>query len=308
MAAESPSRSTEQAKCDKLLRFGILAFVICSDKVTSPDCSTLVIEAGRAEKHYWRDLWRYRELLGFLAWRDIRVRYKQAVFGAGWALLQPIVTTVVFTIVFGRLAQMPDGGVPYPLLVLAGLLPWQLFASALSGSSGSLVANANLISKVYFPRLIVPLSSLGVALVDFLVVLALFLGLSFWFGLMPTWRWLLLPAFISLALAAAFGAGLWLTALTVKYRDFRFIVPFLLQVGIFLSPVGFRTDYYPSWRHLMALNPLTGIIDGFRWCVLAGNQVMQPWSLVCSCIIIGTTTATGLWFFRRTERGFADVI
>lgn len=268
----------------------------------------IVLEAGRASAHYWRDLWRYRELLGFLAWRDVKVRYKQAVLGASWALIQPIVTTVIFTIIFGRLAKMPDGGVPYPLLVLSGLLPWQLFSAALSGSSGSLVSNANLISKVYFPRLIVPLSSLGVALIDFAIVLALFFGIALWFGYWPTAHWLALPLFIFLALAAALGAGLWLTALTVKYRDFRFIVPFLLQLGVFVSPVGFRTDFYPGWERLLALNPLTGIINGFRWCLLGGNQALSVPSLLTGVAVIVILVATGLWFFRKTERGFADII
>jgi lipopolysaccharide transport system permease protein len=268
----------------------------------------LVIEAGRSEEHYWRDLWRYRELMGFLAWRDVRVRYKQAVLGIAWALLQPVVTTVIFVFVFGRLARMPDGGVPYPLVVLAGLLPWQLFSSALTGSSGSLVSNASLISKVYFPRLIVPLSSLGVALIDFAVVLGLFVAAACWYGHWPTWHWLMLPVFIALTVAAAFGLGLWLTALTVKYRDFKFIVPFLLQVGIFVSPVGYRTDFFPNWRQLLSLNPLTGIIDGFRWCLLGGTHPLSLWSLATSVGLIGLTIATGLWFFRRTERRFADVI
>ncbi|MDP2138495.1 MAG: ABC transporter permease [Candidatus Didemnitutus sp.] len=273
-----------------------------------PESATLVIEAGRAERHYWRDLWRYRELLGFLAWRDVKVRYKQATLGVAWALLQPAVTTAIFVFVFGRLAKMPDGGVPYPLLVLAGLLPWQLFSAALSGSSGSLVSNASLISKVYFPRMIVPLSALGVALIDFFVVLGLFLAVSLWFGQIPTWHWLLLPVFVFMALATAFGLGLWLTALTVKYRDFRFIVPFLLQIGIFVSPVGYRTDFFPNWRDLMALNPLTGIIDGFRWCLLGGQQNLSTWSLVSSSTLIVVMIVAGTWFFRRTEKKFADII
>jgi lipopolysaccharide transport system permease protein len=268
----------------------------------------LTIEAGRAERHYWRDLWRYRELLGFLAWRDVKVRYKQAVLGVAWALIQPIVTTVIFTIVFGRLAKMPDGGVPYPLLVLSGLLPWQLFSAALSGSSGSLVGNSNLISKVYFPRLIIPLSALGVAFIDFSIVLMLFTGMSAWFGYLPTWHWVALPLFVALALAAAFGAGLWLTALTVKYRDFRFIVPFLLQIGLFVSPVGFRTDFFPSWQPLLSINPLTGIINGFRWCLLGGGQPLDTRSILTALLVVALMLFTGLGFFRKTERGFADVI
>jgi len=268
----------------------------------------LVLEAGRAEAHYWRDLWRYRELLGFLAWRDVKVRYKQAVLGAGWALLQPIVTTVIFTFVFGQLAKMPAGGVPYPLLVLAGLLPWQLFATALGGASNSVVGNSHLISKVYFPRLVVPLSSLAVALLDFLIVLGLFVAMSLWFGRTPTWHWLALPVFILGALLLALGVGLWLTSLTVKYRDFRYIVPFLLQVGVFVSPVGFRTDNYPNWRELLALNPITGVIDGFRWCLLGGNQQLDPLALAYSAGMTALTLAAGVWYFRKTERQFADVI
>lgn len=269
---------------------------------------TLVIEAGRAERHYWADLWRYRELLGFLAWRDVKVRYKQAVLGVAWALIQPIATTVIFTVVFGYLAKMPNGNIPYPLLVLSGLLPWQFFSTALSGSSASLVSNANLISKVYFPRLLVPMSAVGVALIDFLIVLALFLALSLWYGHLPTWHWLVMPFFLLNALAVAFGAGLWLTALTVKFRDFRFIVPFLLQLGVFISPVGYRTDFYPNWRDLLALNPLSGVIDGFRWCLLGGTHNLQPASVISSIVISIFLIVTGVWYFRKTERGFADII
>jgi lipopolysaccharide transport system permease protein len=275
---------------------------------TAQEPPVLVIETGRAERHYWRDLWRYRELLGYLAWRDVKVRYKQAVLGVAWAVLQPAVTTAIFVFLFGNLAKMPDGGVPYPLLVLSGLMAWQLFAAALSGSSGSLVSNASLISKVYFPRLIVPLSSLGVALIDFAVVLVLYLGVAVWFGYWPTWHWLVLPFFVLLTLGAAFGLGLWFTALTVKYRDFRFIVPFLLQIGIFISPVGYRTDFFPNWRDLLALNPLTGIIDGFRWCLLGGTHALSVGVLLSSVLMISLLITGGLWFFRRTERQFADVI
>jgi len=269
---------------------------------------TLVVEAGQTERHYWRDIWRFRELLGFLAWRDIKVRYKQAVLGIAWALIQPITTTVIFTVIFGSLAGMPSGGVPYPVLVLSGLLPWQLFSSALSGSSGSLVSNSSLISKIYFPRLLVPISSIAVALVDFLIVFMLFVGVSLWFGNTPTWHWLFLPIFVILSLFAALGAGLWLTALTVKYRDFKFIVPFLIQIGIFVSPVGFRTDFYPSWQPLLSLNPLTGIIGGFRWCVLGGHHVVNIQGLISGILIIVILNVTGIWYFRRTERNFADII
>ena len=204
--------------------------------------------------------------------RDILVRYKQTVLGFSWAIFQPVVTTGIFTFVFGKLAGMSSGGVPYPLLVLAGLLPWQLFSAALSGSSASLISNSHLISKIYFPRLIIPLSSLGVAVIDFLVVFALYIGTSIWFGRLPSWHWMLLPAFIVVALSVAFGAGLWFTALTVKYRDFRYIVPFMLQVGVFLSPIGYSTGTVPKWQRLLDLNPLTGVIDAFRWCLLSDGQ------------------------------------
>ena len=268
----------------------------------------ITLEAGHTDANYWRDLWRYRELLGFLAWRDIKVRYKQAVLGAGWALVQPLITMAIFSFVFGRLADMPSGGVPYPLLVLAGLLPWQLFSTALSGASNSVVGNSHLISKVYFPRLIVPISSLAVSLIDFVIVLALFVAVALWFGAFPTWHWLMLPLFIANALIIALGAGLWLTSLTVKYRDFRFIVPFLMQVGLFVSPVGFRTDNLPNWRELLALNPLTGVIDGFRWCLLGGRQQLDPTSMVFSAAASLLLLINGLWYFRRMERQFADVI
>lgn len=279
-----------------------------AETAPAPAAPELVIEAGRSDRHYWHDLWRYRELLGFLAWRDIKVRYKQAVLGAAWALFQPLVTMVLFTFVFGKLAAMPSGGVPYPLVVLAGLLPWQLFSASFNGASGSLVSNANLISKVYFPRLVVPLSALAVAVVDFAIVLGLYAVTTAWFGVWPTWRIALLPVFIVVALIIALGAGLWVTALTVKYRDFRFIVPFLLQVGIFVTPVGYRTDNLPNWRELLALNPLTGVVDGFRWCLLGGNVQFRPELFGTSVVVALLLLATGLWYFRNTERTFADSI
>jgi lipopolysaccharide transport system permease protein len=278
---------------------------------TAAETTELIIEPGRASRNYWRDLWRYRELLGFLAWRDITIRYKQTVLGAGWALLQPAVTLVVFTFIFGRLAKMPAGGLDerhYPLLVMSGLLPWQLFANALSNASGSLVGNTHLISKVYFPRLVVPLSSLGVAAVDFLFVALLAAGLFAWYGYLPGWQIVCLPLFFLLALLAALGAGLWLTALTVRYRDFRFIVPFLLQVGLFLTPVGFSTTNLPHWRGLFALNPMVGVIDGFRWCLFHGQQTLDPLTLGAGITTTLFLLVSGLWYFRRTERTFADII
>ncbi|HTT58142.1 MAG TPA: ABC transporter permease [Opitutaceae bacterium] len=268
----------------------------------------LVIEAGRADLHYWRDLWRYRELLGFLAWRDIKVRYKQTVLGVAWAVIQPAVQTILLTFVFSKLARMPDGGVPYPLLVLAGLLPWQLFSSAFSGAGGSLVGNAHLISKVYFPRLVVPLSALVVALVDLAVLLVVSGGFALTYGVLPTWHVLLLPVFMLAGLLIALGAGLWVSALTVKYRDFRIVMPFLLQIGVFVTPVGYRTDFLPNWRDLLALNPLTGVVDGFRWCLLGTDYTIYEPGLIVSLAVTLILLGTGLWFFRRTERQFADVI
>jgi len=268
----------------------------------------LIIEAGRASSNYWSDLWRYRDLLMFLTMRDIKVRYKQTVLGVGWAVIQPVITTIIFTFVFGKLAGMSAGGVPYPLLVLAGLLPWQLFSAALSGSSASLISNANLISKVYFPRLIIPLSSLGVALIDFLVVLVLYFGMSIWFGRIPSWHWALLPLFIVAAMVLALGAGLWFTALTVKYRDFRYIVPFFVQVGVFISPIGYSTGVVPSWRNLLDLNPITGVIDAFRWCLLSDGQPFDVRGILCSIAISAVLTLSGLQYFRKMEKTFADII
>jgi len=275
------------------------------DKTATPE---LILEAGRASRNYWSDLWRFRELLGFLAWRDIKVRYKQTTLGILWALIQPAITLAVFTFIFGRLAGMPSGRAPYPLLVLCGLLPWQLFAAAFSNASGSLVANTHLISKVYFPRLIVPLSSVAVALIDFAVVLVLLVLMCLWWQFLPDWRLLFVPLFILLTLVTAIGTGLWLTALTVKYRDFRFVVPFLLQVGLFLSPVGFSSTNLPNWRFVYSLNPMVGAIDGFRWCLLRGEPTLDPVNLGTSVGMALLLLASGLWYFRRTERTFADII
>ena len=280
-------------------------------RLANPDSSPvpeIVLEAGRGSTHYWRDLWRYRELAGFLAWRDIKVRYKQAALGVAWAILQPAIQTVLLTFVFGKLARMPDGGLPYALIVLSGLLPWQLFTAAFSGAGNSLVGNSHLISKVYFPRLLVPISCLAVALVDFGVMLALALPVILIFGGAPGWQLLLLPLFVLLALVIAFGAGLWITALTVKFRDFRFITPFILQIGMFVTPVGFRTDFLPNWRDLIALNPLAGVVDGVRWCLLGGRTELYLPGLGISVVIAAILLASGIGYFRRTERQFADVI
>lgn len=272
------------------------------------DPTTLIIEAGRAERHYWADLWRFRELLGFLAWRDVKVRYQQTLLGAAWALVQPIASVAIFTFVFGRLAKMPAGNEPYFIVVMAGQLAWQLFANTLGSTSGSLVNNAHLIAKVYFPRLTVPLSSVAVALVDFAILLALYGCALAWTGTAPTVRALLLPVFAALTLMLALGAGLWLAALTVRFRDFRIVVPFLLQIGIFATPVGYRTDFLPNWQTLLAINPMTGMIDAFRWCLLGEGTVFHWQSLAFSLAWTAVLLITGVWYFRRTEKSFADVI
>ena len=276
--------------------------------IPQDDSPALLIEAGRSEAHYWRNLWHYRELLVFLAWRDIMVRYKQAALGVAWVLIQPVVQTFLLAFVFGKLAKMPDGGIPYPLIVLVGLLPWQLFSSAFSGAGNSLVSNSNLISKVYFPRLLMPLSALAVALVDLAIMLVLTIPILLVFGIPPTWRLLLLPLFILGALLIALGAGLWVTALTVRFRDFRFITPFILQVGVFVTPVGYRTDYLPNWHDLLALNPMTSIVDGFRWCLFRGETEFYFRGLAISFTVAAVLLGTGLWHFRKVERLFADII
>lgn len=270
---------------------------------------TLVIEAGRTERQYWQDLWRYRELFYFLAWRDILVRYKQTIIGMAWALIRPFLTMVVFTIVFGRLANLPSEGSPYPIFVFAALLPWQFFSSALAECSNSLISNANLISKVYFPRLIVPASAVIVSFVDFLVSGMILLGLMAWYNFVPGWRILALPLFILIAFAAAMGVGLWMAALNVKYRDFRYIVPFLVQFGLYISPVGFTSAIIPQqWRLPYSLNPMVGVIDGFRWSILGGESKLYWPGFLLSLGLVMLLLVSGIWFFRKTERTFADVI
>lgn len=269
----------------------------------------LVIEAGRAEGQYWKDLWRYRELFYFLAWRDILVRYKQTAIGIAWALIRPFLTMIVFTVVFGTVAKLPSEGVPYPILVFAALLPWQFFANSLSECSTSLIANSNLISKVYFPRLIVPTSAVVVSFVDFMISGIILLGLMAWYNFVPSWRMLTLPVFILVAFAAALGAGLWLAALNVQYRDFRFIVPFIVQFGLYISPVGFSSSVIPEkWRLLYSLNPMVGVIDGFRWAILGGGAQLDLPGFILSLGLVSLLLISGIWYFRKMERTFADVI
>jgi len=269
----------------------------------------LVIEAGRTERQYWRDLWRYRELFYFLAWRDLLVRYKQTVVGVAWSLIRPFLTMIVLTVVFGKFGRMPSGGVPYPILVFCGLLPWQFFSTALSESGNSLVSNANLISKVYFPRLVVPASSIITSFVDFIISALFLVLLMIWYQFAPSPHILLLPLFVTLALAASLAAGLWIAALMVEYRDFRFIVPFIVQFGLYISPVGFYSGVVPEkWRLLYSLNPMVGVIDGFRWAVLGGKQAIYLPGLILSILGVVLLLVTGIWYFRKTERTFADVI
>jgi lipopolysaccharide transport system permease protein len=269
----------------------------------------LIIEAGRTEVQYWKDLWRYRELFYFLAWRDILVRYKQTVIGIAWALIRPFLTMIVFTVVFGQLAKLPSEGVPYPILVFSAMLPWQFFANSLSECSNSLLANANMIAKVYFPRLIVPTSAVIVSFVDFLLSGMILLALMIWYNFVPDWRILTLPLFILIALAAAIGAGLWLAALNVEYRDFRYIVPFLVQFGLYISPVGFSSNVVPEkWRLLYSLNPMVGVIDGFRWAILGGDAKLYLPGFMLSLALVAILLVSGIWYFRKMERTFADVI
>ena len=269
----------------------------------------LLIEPNRPALHYWRDVWRYRELFWFLVWRDILVRYKQTVIGVAWSVIRPLATMLAFTVVFGLLAKLPSGGVPYPLLVFAAMLPWNFFANALSESSGSLIGNANLLTKVYFPRIIIPVSSIIASLIDFVISLVIMACIMLWYGYLPDWRIVTLPLFLLLSFLPVAGAGLWFSALNVKYRDFRYVVPFILQFGLYVSPVGFASSIVPEkWRLLYALNPMVGVIDGFRWALLSGSVALYwPGIMISTALSLGLLV-TGLWFFRKTERILADVI
>lgn len=268
----------------------------------------LIIEPGRAARNYWRDLWHYRDLMYILAWRDLAVRYKQTAIGVAWALLRPALTMLVF-VAFRRISGLQPGSVPEPILVFAAVLPWQFFSSALSESSGSLIGNANLISKIYFPRLIIPLAAVVTSLVDFLITLAMLGVLMLWYGFAPSGQLVALPLFIALAFGLSLGLGLLLAALNVEYRDFRYIVTFIVQFGLFISPIAFTTVNVPEhWRTLYALNPMVGIIDGFRWSILGGHAALDPRTLAPSLVVTISFMLLGVWYFRRMERSFADVI
>jgi lipopolysaccharide transport system permease protein len=268
----------------------------------------LIIEAGASEKNYWKDLWRFRELFYILSWRDIKVRYKQTVIGAAWSIIRPLLTTIVFTIVFNKVAKLDSpGAAPYALMVFAGMLPWQFFANALSEASNSLVGNANLITKVYFPRMIIPASSVITSLVDLAISFVILLGMYSVYRFVPPIQIIAMPLFIAFAFIAAFGVGLYITALNVKYRDFRYIIPFIIQFGLYVTPVGFSSGVIPEkWRLISYINPMAGVIDGFRWCLL-GERLFVP-GLALSIGVSLFFLWFGIWYFRHTEKSFADNI
>jgi lipopolysaccharide transport system permease protein len=270
----------------------------------------LIIEAGRTEKNYWKDIWRYRELFYILSWRDIKVRYKQTIIGAAWSIVRPLLTMIIFTLIFGKIAKLPPGvSAPYAIMVYAAMLPWQFFSTALSEASNSLISNTNLVSKVYFPRLIIPAATIITSLIDFFIAFILMLGLFLYYWYFPSWQIVLLPVFLLLAFVASMGVGLFITALNVKYRDFRYIVPFIVQFGLYLSPVGFNSTIVPEkYRLLYSLNPMVAVIDGFRWCMLRGEQQIYWPGMLLSV----STSIFFLWLgirqFRKMEKSFADLI
>lgn len=267
-----------------------------------------VIEPGRAEKNYWRDLWVFRELFYILSWRDLKVRYKQTVIGAAWSVIRPLLTTLIFTVVFNRVAKLSaPANVPYAILVFTGMLPWQFFANALTEASNSLIGNANLISKIYFPRLIIPASSIITSLVDFAISFLLLILMMLYYKFVPDLKILMLPVFIGLVFLASFGTGLFVTALNVKYRDFRYIIPFIIQIGLYITPVGFTSNIVPEkWRFWYSLNPMVGVVDGFRWCIIGGDLYLP--SILLSLVITFSFLFLGIWYFRKTEKTFADNI
>ena len=269
----------------------------------------IVIDAKKRPVSLFRELWQYRELFYFLAWRNILVRYKQTVLGIVWSVFRPIMIMIVFTIIFGKIAKLPSGDIPYALLVFVALLPWQFFSSTLSESSNSLISNTSLVSKVYIPRLIIPTSTVMVSLVDFVIAFTILIFLMVWYGIYPSWRLLAVPALLILAITISLGLGYFISALNVKYRDFRFVVPFAIQLGLYISPVGFNTSVVTdSWRLLYSMNPMVGVIDGFRWAVLGGEAQLYLPGLFLS-IVIGLFLFTfGIFYFSRSERNFSDYI
>jgi len=281
-----------------------------NQKLYEPSRHWLVLEPHRVEKQYWKDLWRYRELFVILAWRDIVVRYKQTFIGVAWALIKPFLTMVILTVIFGRLAQLPsEGNAPYAVMVFSAMLPWQFFSTALTSCSDSLIGNSNLLTKVYFPRLIVPASAVITSFVDFLISFLILAGLMIWFQWPPSWRLLTLPLWVAIACAASMGAGLWLASLNVQYRDFRYVVPFIVQFGLYVSPVGFSSTIVPSkWQLLYALNPMVGVIEGFRWAIIGDRVAINQSGFWLSISIVVLVLVSGIRHFRQMEKRFADVI
>jgi lipopolysaccharide transport system permease protein len=281
---------------------------------TNTDHFDVWLRAGQGEKHYWLDLWRYRELFFVLAWRDVAVRYKQTIVGVAWSLLQPFLVMIIMTVVFGRLAGLhSDGAVPYAIMVFSGMLPWQFFANSLFTSGQSLVGNSSLISKVYFPRLIVPASTIVVAVVDFLLSLLILGAMMIFYRFIPSWHLLVLPFLLVLAFVTSLGPGLLVAALNVKYRDFRFLLPFVIQFGLYICPVGFsssvvREKLGDGLFLLYSLNPMVGVIDGFRWAILGPAANFYPPSFLTSVAVSAVLLVIGIWYFRKTERTFADII
>lgn len=269
----------------------------------------MVIEPGRSEKNYWNDLWRFRELFLFMAWRDILVRYKQTAIGLAWSIIRPILTMIVFTVVFGRIAKLPSEGVPYPILVYSALLPWQFFSTSFSDASASLIGNSNMLTKIYFPRLIIPVSTVIVNLVDFFISFLILIVLMMWYHFVPSWTILCVPLFLFLAFVASLSAGLYVAALNVKYRDFKYIIPFVVQFGLLISPVGFSSNVVPQkWKLLYSLNPMVGIIDGFRWSILGGESHIYLPGLFLSIGVVILILIFSIRYFRKMEKTFADII
>jgi lipopolysaccharide transport system permease protein len=269
----------------------------------------LVIEPGRSKKNYWKDLWRFRELFLFLSWRDILVRYKQTAIGLSWSIIRPLLTMIIFTFIFGRIAKLPAEGVPYPILVFAAMLPWQFFSTSFSDASNSLLLNSNMLTKIYFPRLIIPVSTVIVNLVDFIISFILLIGLMIWYHFVPPLSMIYLPLFLAMTFLISMGAGLFVAALNVKYRDFKYIVPFVIQIGMYISPVGFSSNVIPEkWRLLYSLNPMVGVIDGFRWCILGNNSHIYLPGMILSIVFTLLLLFFGVWYFRKMEKTFADVV
>jgi lipopolysaccharide transport system permease protein len=269
----------------------------------------IIIEPNKGIKHFWKEIWNYRELFFFLAWRDILVRYKQTIIGIAWSVLRPLLTMIVLTIVFGKLAKLPSGNIPYPILVFAAMLPWQFFSNTLSSSSNSLISNQNMIAKIYFPRIILPTTAMVVSLIDFLISFSILVSMLVWYNLYPGWKILTLPFLLVLASLTSLGAGYWISAMNVKYRDFRIVIPFIVQFGLYISPVGFSSDIIPEkWRLLYCLNPMVGVIDGFRWAILGKEANIYMPGFLLSIGISIILFVWGVWFFNKTERKFADFI